>query len=264
MVSNRIKLKEKWIISEDAILQEKVNKDGKTEHYLNAQIVPFDEISRNKVKYNSESIKKTHQQLVGKYLNHNHVTEGGNTFPRGEWVSTGINNEGMVGIARIYDTDYNKDYVDFLKAAKNIKVSLQVTGEAAQKKNEETGELYTEAMITDWHEASTVVVPGFNTAKANFEIALAESFSSAKGINLIKPVKMETFYDKLLESRNEFKELGEEKTLMKYRNINVQETNNGYAISCYATEQEFVAETEEELFKRISECLNSEITKKTY
>lgn len=181
MSERKITFNEKWIDAEKSSFIEQKNKiTGKSEYFLDAMIVPFNKVSRNGIKYGEAGIKRTHAMLVGKNLMHNHVLEGANTFPRGEWVKTWIGPEGMHARAKIYNTSYNKDYIEWLKAANQPRVSLQVTGDAKQVKDEKTETFHQEADINDWLEASTVNVPGFDDAKASLSVAMAEAFNGRK------------------------------------------------------------------------------------
>jgi hypothetical protein len=177
-MKEQVMINNKWIEANKASFQETLDEaTGKKKLYLQAKIVPFGEKSRNGVLYNKKSIEETYQKLVGKTLNHNHVTNGEKVYPRGKWVSTELRADGMYGVAEVFQTEYNKDYIEWLKADNEPRVSLQVTGGAKSIKEEKTNTYYREATITDWLESSTVVIPGFDSAKANFEVALAEAFT---------------------------------------------------------------------------------------
>jgi hypothetical protein len=145
-------------------------------------IVPFGKISRNGVMYDRESIERTASQIVGKPIMYNHETEG-DVLPRGEWKSYEIKEDGLYGQGVIYNTDYNKDLIEYLNAAENAHVSLQVLGDAERKKEATTGEDYSLATIKNWLEISIVPVEGFEQAKVNsFEYFIAESFKAKKEI----------------------------------------------------------------------------------
>lgn len=151
----------------------KSKKDGE-DYTMTAKIVPFGKISRNNVMYDKESVCNTHTKLVGKPVLYNHKVDGG--LPRGEWVSTEIKEDGMYGTAKIYNTDYNKDLIEYLSHASSPTVSLEVVGDAEKKISEQTGKQYGLAKVRDWLEASIVNVPGFEEAKiSNFECYIAES-----------------------------------------------------------------------------------------
>jgi len=175
---NHVKLIEKWMDAEATSFTEKTNPStGKREYILEATIVPFNKVSRNGVLYNKGSIERTHKMLEGKPLMFNHVTDGANVMPRGEWVETWIENDCMKGKAKVYDTAYNKDLIEYLTNASSPRVSLQVTGGAEQKKTDD-GKYFKEADIEDWLEASIVNVPGFDLAKSSFAVAMAEAFNN--------------------------------------------------------------------------------------
>lgn len=169
-----VHIEKKWIEAEQASFKESVNeKTGKKEFILETKIFPYDKKSRNGVKYNKESALATKDNIVGITLNHNHVTSGENNFPRGEWYEAYDGGDGLYGRAKVYDTTYNKEYIEWLSTAENIKVSLQVSGNAESKKDDD-GKWYREAKVEDWLEISTVNLPGFIDAKANFEKVMCE------------------------------------------------------------------------------------------
>jgi len=176
----KVTISEKWFDAEVVSFSEKKNpSSGKRELFLEALIVPFNKISRNGVMYNKESIIKTHKMLEGKPLMHNHILDGADTFSRGEWIETRIEEDGMHGKAKVYDIARNKDYIEWLEASSNPRVSLQITGDAEQKKSKEE-KYYQEAFPKDWLESSTVNVPGFNDAKSSLAVAMSEAFKGSE------------------------------------------------------------------------------------
>jgi len=167
-------IKEKWINAATSSFSEDVASDNKKTYTLNSVIVPFNEVSRNGVLYSKESIEKTHKKLEGLKLHHNHDINGASNFPRGKWIEAWLSDDGMHAVAEIFDTNYNKDYIEWLKADNNPQVSLQITGEAESVKDED-GKYYQKAAINDWLECSTVNVPGFLQAQGSFESVLSEA-----------------------------------------------------------------------------------------
>lgn len=178
-------IEKKWIEAEKATFVESVNeKTGDKEFYIDTKIFPYEKKSRNGVRYNKESALSTKDQIVGISLNHNHVTNGENNFPRGEWTESYDGGDGLYGKAKVYNTSYNKEYIEWLKTADNIRVSLQVSGDAESKKDESDGSWYREAQIKDWLEISTVNVPGFFDAKAKFESVMCEMVNLGESENM--------------------------------------------------------------------------------
>ncbi len=166
----------KYLISEETRFEESVEiKTGKTKYFLHSRIVPRDQISRNNVLYNWNSIKETMNKIVGLPLMHNHKFKDANILPRGEWISSDIREDGAYGVAEIYNTKYNEAYIEWIKAAKNIPVSLQVTGKA--RKIREGVNTYQEVYINDYYEISTVNVPGFRNNTSNLQVVLAEALN---------------------------------------------------------------------------------------
>jgi len=176
-MKEQVTINKKWMEAYSATFTEEKDENGNRELYLTTRIVPFNEISRNGVRYNTESVKKTHKLLEGKTLNHNHITTGANVLPRGKWIETWIKEgDGMWGKAKVFDTKYNEDYIEWLQADESPRVSLQISGSAKQFKEENTGKWRREAIITDWLESSTVNLPGFDNASGSFAVAMAEAF----------------------------------------------------------------------------------------
>ena len=161
-----------WIRAEGTTFTEKLE-NKKKKYYLITRILPKNKISRNKVKYNWATVERTIHQIAGIPLNHNHKFKEANDLPRGKWIRGWVEEDGAHGIAEVYDTEYNKDYIEWLKAAKDVTVSLNVSGNS-QVMNSQEG-AYQEAFINDWREISTVNVPGFLDAKSSLEVILSES-----------------------------------------------------------------------------------------
>ena len=169
----KILIKKKWINATESTFSEDGESSAKKYH-LTSLIVPFNKISRNGVLYSKESIERTYKNIENRNLHHNHEINGASNFPRGKWQESWLADDGMHARAEIYDTDYNKDYIEWLKADKNPQVSLQITGEAESVKGED-GKYFQKAEINDWLEVSTVNVPGFLQAQGSFESVLSEA-----------------------------------------------------------------------------------------
>lgn len=173
-----ITLNEKWIDAENASFKESIDPTtGRKTYSLTTMVIPFGKISRNGIMYNKESIMKTMDQIKGKNLHHNHITDGAKTLSRGEWMEFWVADDGLYAKSKVYDTTYNRDYIEWLKSASNIKVSLNVTGDAKQMKDS-NNKYYQEAYIKNWREISTVNIPGFVDAEATFAVAMMEKFKS--------------------------------------------------------------------------------------
>lgn len=172
---------DKWIEAKETNFVERAGTDGKPRYFLYSKIVPKNQISRNKVKYNWDSVLRTMDDIPGISLNHNHKFQDKNDLPRGEWKKAWIASDNGVewlhGLAEIYNTEYNKEYIEWIKAAKNPNVSLNVSGDSQVCHSEEG--IYQEAIINGWREISTVNVPGFIGATANLEVMLSESLKEA-------------------------------------------------------------------------------------
>lgn len=204
-MTGQIFIEKKWLEATNVTFKEGLNSKGEKAKILTAQILPKGKISRNKVKYSqSESVKKS---FIGISLNHNHVTEGSDNFPKGHWFEYFEDSEGNFhGRAEVYNKPYNKSYIEYLEAAgDNVKVSLQVSGQAEWVKSESKGS-HRMCEITDWLETSTVNCEGFVDAKANLESVMCEMLQEEvtqennKGENM-----KEDFFEELSNLREKYK-----------------------------------------------------------
>lgn len=194
-----VTINEGWIDARTSKFIESVTKDGSKDYYLTAMIIPFNQVSRNGIMYDKKTVMESKNTLVGCPLMHNHITEGENNYPRGEWEEAWIEEDGLYGKARVYNTAYNKDYIEWLSKASNPRVSLQIVGDAIQQEDED-GKSYELAKVKQFLETSTVVLPGFNDAKTQkFEYLIAESFKNKKNEN-------SSFFEKLNSVRNKVME----------------------------------------------------------
>ena len=166
-----INVNNKFIFSEKT----KIVKGKDDDYYMMAKILPFGQISRNNVMYDIESVKNTYMNLIGKPVLYNH-NKNDSTPPRGEWVEAECKQDGLYGKAKIYNTTYNQDLIEYLSRSTAATVSLEIVGKADKRIDEETGKQYSVAFVRDWLESSVVAVPGFQEAKVlSFEYYIAES-----------------------------------------------------------------------------------------
>ena len=172
------KFTNKFIYTESGSFVEKTDDKGEKKLYYESEILPFGKVSRNGVRYNEARARERGNTLVGKNLFFNHKTSGNSSedLPRGEWEEVWFTKEAMHARAEVFKTEYNKDFVDYLKAAKNIKSSLNVSGEAKQRNEKATGKNYREAFIDEYLEASVVGIPGFDNAKGSLMASMSEAF----------------------------------------------------------------------------------------
>lgn len=183
MFSEKVNFKESIII-------DPVTGQQKKEYILSARIVPFEEISRNGYMYNKESLLDKHESLVSRHLMFNHKTNGtwDESKPRGEWIETWVENksnpetDGVYGKAKVYDVSYNKEFIEFLQAASEPRVSLNVNGRAESRQSDD-GTVYQEAFVEEFLESSIVAVPGFDCAKSTFAMEMMQFNESYKEEN---------------------------------------------------------------------------------
>jgi len=176
-MKEEIKFFNESIFSQGSFKEEK-DEDGKIKYYYESVIVPFGKISRNKVKYNEARVRERGESLVGKKLFFNHKTSGNSSsdLPRGNWEQVSFTKEAMSAKAEVFNTDYNKDFIEYLKADPSPRSSLQVSGSAKQIRESASNSIYKEAFIDEFLESSVVNIPGFDMAKGGLAATLAEAF----------------------------------------------------------------------------------------
>ena len=198
----KVTINKKWINASSTQFKEELT-NGERKYYLEALVVPFSAVSRNGVLYSRESIEKTYKNVIDKHLHHNHEIEGSNNYPKGKWVESWLEDDGLHAKAIVYNTEYNKDYIEWLKADGNPQVSLQISGDAESVKGED-GKYFQRAEIRDWLEISSVNVPGFLQAKGSFEAVMTEMLKQEDndmtnsqdvvGVKMVKDTKEETVF----------------------------------------------------------------------
>jgi hypothetical protein len=164
-------LKEVWVPGESSFkFTEQIDPhSGEGKFILQGLILPFDKISRNNVLYNRESIMQSHKQLVGRPVMYNHKVDD-QLFPVGHFIDSNLKEDGWHYKADIDPEE--KDLIRKLKRQDLRHVSIQVIGGKVVEKQDENGEFYTEAWISDVIEGSIVPAPGFLDTTAAF----AEAF----------------------------------------------------------------------------------------
>jgi len=185
-------------LSIDTVFSEANEAKDKT---ISGMIVPFHKTSRNGVLYNKESILEKANELIGKNVMYNHKTSD-HSLPVGHWLSVEGKEDGLYGTAKIYDTKYNESLIEYLRNASELRVSLNINGQALNKQTE-SGESYREATVKSWNECSIVSCEGFEEAKVVF----AESFegSAVEQLNTEESKKKEEFMEKMNEIINNIK-----------------------------------------------------------
>lgn len=214
-----VKINDKWI---EAELIEQYEDSNSGEYILVTKVIPYGLVSRNGIEYIREYAERTKEQIKGLYLFHNHVTDGSDVFPRGEWFEAWSQQDGLYTKARVYNTKYNKDYIEWLKSAKTIKVSLRADGDV-EYAEDSNGEQYKRAAISSWKEISTVNIPGFMDAEASF-VTMAEKLLE-KECSKDKNKYDEEYED---EESDEYDESGHKKK--KESNYEEQDNNVNYML----------------------------------
>jgi len=160
-------------------------------------LLPKDEVSRNKVLYDWESIKAKGKKFEGVSMNYNHIldddkppvgkireTEILEARPKeGKWQKiwdkvSEKNGKDMPGLYYEADIDEEGEYASSIKKGYLDKVSIQVTADGQEEEYNEDGSSYTRAIIGDPLEVSVVKVAGFN--QTTMEVAMAEAFGHKK------------------------------------------------------------------------------------
>lgn len=164
-------------------------------------LLPKDEISRNGILYDWDSIKSKAKKFEGVPMNYNHIIDDDKP-PIGKiqetiileerpveegkwqriWDIVKEKNEGKDSPGMYYEADIDEEgeYASSIKKGYLNKVSIQVTADGQEEEYSEDGSSYTRAIIGDPLEVSVVKVPGFNAT--TMEVALAEAFKSQKSI----------------------------------------------------------------------------------
>jgi len=165
-------LKEVWVPGEASFkFSEQIDPhSGKGKFILQGLILPFNKISRNNVLYNKESIEQTHKQLIGRPVMYNHKVDD-QLFPVGHFIDSNLKEDGWHYQADIDPEE--KDLIRKLKRQDLRHVSIQVIGgRVVERQEEETGNMFTEAWISDVIEGSIVPAPGFLDTTAAFAEAI--------------------------------------------------------------------------------------------
>lgn len=153
------------------LLVESVNvvKESPKKILIRGIVMQKDNISRNKVLYDWETVVAHHKELVGRPLLYNHLNDSDKP-PVGK-----VTNSWIEGNKWMYEADVNprSEYADSILRGDLANVSIQLI--AAKARPEKQGEIeYTRAFVGDLLELSVVPTPGF--IDASIEIALAEAF----------------------------------------------------------------------------------------
>jgi len=141
-------------------------------------LLPKDEVSRNGILYDWDSVKAKAKAFEGVPMNYNHIIDDDKP-PIGRIVKTTIkeedDEEGKAGLYYEAEIDEESQYANSIKKKFLNKVSLQVTADAQKEEVDDDGNSYTRAWIRDPLEVSVVKVPGFN--QTTMEVAMAEAFA---------------------------------------------------------------------------------------
>ena len=156
-------------------------------------LLPKNEVSRNNVLYDWDSVRSKAKEFEGVTMNYNHLTDDDKP-PIGKIKETIIleqrpadgkwqvawdkvkeqNGKEMPGVYYEADVDEDSEYANSIKKGYLNKVSIQVMASAQKTEKNADGEGYTRAFIGSPLEVSVVKVPGFN--QTTMEVALAEAF----------------------------------------------------------------------------------------
>lgn len=187
-------------------------------------LLPKDEVSRNGVLYDWESVKSKAKEFEGVPMNFNHIIDD-NEKPVGKiertWIKEEDDDEGKAGMYYEARIDEESQYANSIKKGFLDKVSIQVTADAQKEEAMENGDSYTRAWIGSPLEVSVVKVPGFN--QTTMEVALAEAFKINKkeGIKVICERPDGTQVTKIFDNDNSLnKFINNNKHLIVVKRIN--------------------------------------------
>lgn len=141
-------------------------------------LLPKDQVSRNGILYDWDSIKNTYQQLIGRPLMYNHIIDT-HMAPLGtvidSWLIEQESDGQLPGWYYKADLDPESEYTRKILRGDLNKVSIQLrAGEAVEESSADNSTRFQRAYVSDVLEMSVVPVPGF--IDSSIEIALAEAF----------------------------------------------------------------------------------------
>jgi hypothetical protein len=194
-----MKLKKEFVNNITGCILQPLNKLSE-DFKIRGLLMPKDEVSRNGVLYDWDSVKKKAKEFEGLTVNYNHIIDD-DKKPIGKilktWVKEKEDDEGCAGLYYEAQIDDESEYASSIKKGYLNKVSLQVTADAQKSEEDENGERYTRAFIGSPLEVSVVKVPGFN--QTTMEVALAEAFRQKNKNNRSEDKKDNSDVDILLE-----------------------------------------------------------------
>jgi len=156
---------------------------GKKRYLMRGLILPFGKISRNNVLYNKDSILEKYKELIGRPVMYNHKIDD-HSLPIGHFTNSTVRDDGWY-----YEADIDpqeKEVIRKLERQDLRHVSIQLIGSKVIERQDDKGNLYTEAHVGDVIEGSIVPAPGFLDTTASF----AESLNTSNGKGAIAPAKM--------------------------------------------------------------------------
>lgn len=169
-----------YYISNNTFHVLKESTDKAKDVYIQGLLLPRDEVSRNGVLYDWDSIREKHKELIGKPMLFNHDTETTDR-PLGtfvdSWIKEYADNEGPAGWYYKSRLNPRSQYYEDVVEGYINKVSIQVNAEQVVPEYKD-GKEYQRAFIGDVLEASGVNVPGF--PQTSIETLIAEAYKKAK------------------------------------------------------------------------------------
>ena len=194
---------------EPFVFKESVDpRTGEKKVRLRGLLLPFNQVSRNGVLYNLDSIKKHYQELLGRSFCYNHQVDSSTDKSYGH-VTESLLIENNDAVPKGWEAVYSKpgwyyevdidpeekDMIRKLKRGDYRHVSIQLVGDSVEERyTEEFGE-YQEAYVGDVIEMSAVIAPGFLATTAVFAEALKkakahkEDVSTSTAAGAIQPTQ---------------------------------------------------------------------------
>jgi len=191
--------KEVWVPSMSPFrFKEQIDpKTGEKKFIMKGLMLPFNQVSRNAVLYNIDSIKEKYKGLIGKPVMYNHKVDS-DMLPKGHFINSTIEDDGWYYEADIDPAE--KDLIRKLQRQDLRHVSIQLIGGKVQERLNEANQTYTEAWVEDIIEGSIVPAPGFLDTTASFAEALHQSdiptlpniedVSTSTGAGAMAPTKL--------------------------------------------------------------------------
>lgn len=242
--------KEVWTPADGPFkFQENVNpQTGEKKFIIEGIMLPFEKISRNGVLYNKRSVQSKCQNLVGRPLMYNHITEG-DAKPLGHFVESWCDDKNWYYKADVDPQE--KVYLNKLKRGDLRHVSIQLRPEKAIERLTEDNKSFIEAYVDDVIEGSIVPTPGFLDTTVMFAEAFKkEDINTTTGSGAMSPSKI------VGKNKEEIENPLQKVDLKKYIDFKIIKTEKDYQM-IFANDLYFIFKNEDLVWQSSDNYPNS-------